>query len=189
MNCGTVQDGVLIHRITDGYCGMEVELQILQAFCHKVFELHRLKPLSVDICSERGFTSRIWRQSPPGIVDLSHQTGKGFCFCARLSLEILCTSANIPTPMLLETVKKMFLHLEFMLTTQGSIATHGIGSTRPNKSIDAGVLSSDLAGVMMPAPDSTPECVGIPGLSLHYDEFIVYDVSQVKIRYLFRVKL
>jgi len=71
----------------------------------------------------------------------------------------------------------------------GSIATHGIGSTRPNKSIDAGVLSSDLAGVMMPAPDSTPECVGIPGLSLHYDEFIVYDVSQVKIRYLFRVKL
>jgi hypothetical protein len=85
--------------------------------------------------------------------------------------------------MLPETVKKKFLRLEFMLTTQGSIATHGIGfvcscvfvnpsfsSTRPNKSINAGVLSSDLAGVKMPAPDSTPEYVGIPGLSLQYDE-------------------
>jgi hypothetical protein len=93
-----------------------------------------------------------------------------------------------------ETVKKRFIHLEFVLITQGSIATHGIGfvnswflvnpffsSTRPNKSIDAGVLSSDLAGVMMAAPDSKPEYVGIPGLSLQYDEVRVYPVLHTQL--------
>jgi hypothetical protein len=42
--------------------------------------------------------------------------------------------------------------------------------TRPNKSVDAGVLSSDLTGMMMAAADSQPEDSGIDGLCLQYDE-------------------
>jgi hypothetical protein len=42
--------------------------------------------------------------------------------------------------------------------------------TRPNKSVDAGVLSSDLTGMMMAAADSQPENSAIDGLSLQYDE-------------------
>lgn len=40
-------------------------------------------------------------------------------------------------------------------------------------------------------PDTTvrPGDTQVPGASLQYNEYIVYDVSQVRLRYLFRVKM
>lgn len=42
--------------------------------------------------------------------------------------------------------------------------------TRPDKFIDAGVLSPELAGIKMPSVDCTVEQVSTPGLVLQYDE-------------------
>jgi hypothetical protein len=47
-----------------------------------------------------------------------------------------------------------------------------ISRTRPNKFVDAKVLSPDLAGIMMPAPDSQAENVNLPNLNLVYDEVL-----------------
>ena len=42
--------------------------------------------------------------------------------------------------------------------------------TRPNKFVDAKVLSPDLAGVMMVSADSTTQHLNVSGLILEYDE-------------------
>jgi poly [ADP-ribose] polymerase len=76
----------------------------------------------------------------------------------------------------------------------GHLATKGIGRTQPKEWEDAGKAlgNVELTNVEMPkvsgkeatiAKDMNP-----PGTYLQYNEYIVYDVSQVKIRYLFRCK-
>ncbi|KAA8912459.1 poly polymerase catalytic domain-containing protein [Sphaerosporella brunnea] len=76
----------------------------------------------------------------------------------------------------------------------GSLATKGIGRTQPSQWEDAGKAlgNPELEGVLMPKvsgkeTDITKD-VNPPGAYLQYNEYIVYDISQVKIRYLFRCK-
>ncbi|KAG0633555.1 poly [ADP-ribose] polymerase 2-B [Tuber brumale] len=76
----------------------------------------------------------------------------------------------------------------------GRLATKGLGRTAPLKWEDAGVVHGDLGGVQMPLV--TGQEANVTGnvkkaniySGLEYNEYIVYNVSQVKIRYLFRVK-
>ncbi|PWW78625.1 PARP-domain-containing protein [Tuber magnatum] len=76
----------------------------------------------------------------------------------------------------------------------GRLATKGLGRTVPLEWEDAGVVHGDLKGVQMPMVSGQEANVtgdarkGSNRPVLQYNEYIVYNVSQVKIRYLFRVK-
>jgi len=70
------------------------------------------------------------------------------------------------------------------------LSTWGVGRTAPLAWKDAGNVHKSLAGISMPdvmakPPGDTKE----HGAYLQYNEFIVYDVAQIKLRYLFRVTM
>ncbi|KAG7090733.1 hypothetical protein E1B28_009823 [Marasmius oreades] len=70
----------------------------------------------------------------------------------------------------------------------GKRATKGIGRTQPNKWKDAGEALGvgELKGCHM--PDGKPGTFDISGY-LQYNEYIVYDVSQIRVKYLLMVKM
>lgn len=73
---------------------------------------------------------------------------------------------------------------------QNCLSTLGVGRTAPKAWKDASCIHPSLKGVSMPdvvsvAPGATNE----KGVILQYNEYIVYDVAQIKLRYLFRVKM
>ena len=70
----------------------------------------------------------------------------------------------------------------------GALATKGKGRTAPLKWMDAQCVSEELKGVKMPDVNVDTGDVNEAGLYLQYNEYIVYNVAQVKIRYLFRCK-
>lgn len=71
----------------------------------------------------------------------------------------------------------------------GCIATIGKGRTIPESWVDAGIhLGEEFKGVLMADPEKKTINQDLPlGAVLQYNEYICYDVSQVRIRYLFRV--
>ncbi|KAB8349786.1 hypothetical protein FH972_023800 [Carpinus fangiana] len=71
---------------------------------------------------------------------------------------------------------------------KGKIATLGIGRTCPQGWVDAGdVISPQLKGVQMPDPKLEPgDQKQHPTAYLQYNEYICYDVAQIKIKYLLR---
>ncbi|TFK29997.1 PARP-domain-containing protein [Coprinopsis marcescibilis] len=74
-----------------------------------------------------------------------------------------------------------------------AIATKGLGRTVPQQWEDASAIHPDLAGIQVPKvtgseTNITGNSSDLQGLCLQYNEYIVYNVSQVKLRYLFRVK-
>ncbi|KAL1897016.1 hypothetical protein Sste5346_004219 [Sporothrix stenoceras] len=72
---------------------------------------------------------------------------------------------------------------------QGLYSTLGQGRTAPPAWKDASAVHKDLAGVQMPDVSSPPTDTNVPNAGLYYNEYIVYDVNQVRLRYLFRVKM
>ncbi|KAJ3905195.1 PARP-domain-containing protein [Lentinula edodes] len=72
---------------------------------------------------------------------------------------------------------------------QGKRATKGIGRTAPTKWKDAGkaLNNEELEGCIMPdgpcADDPSPKGY------LQYNEYIVYDISQIRVKYLFMVQM
>lgn len=72
---------------------------------------------------------------------------------------------------------------------QGYISTWGVGRNAPNGWKDAGSVHPDLKGIKMPDVSTEPGPTDESDASLFYNEYIVYDVSQVKLRYLFRVQM
>jgi poly [ADP-ribose] polymerase len=74
--------------------------------------------------------------------------------------------------------------------SEGCISTWGVGQTAPAEWKDAGAIHASLKGVNMPSVSKTP-----PGPTnednayLLYNEYIVYDISQIKLKYLLRVKM
>lgn len=74
---------------------------------------------------------------------------------------------------------------------QGKISTHGLGSTVPQAWKDAGCVHDELKGVQMPDVISKPpgQSTEVLNFGLLYNEYIVYDVAQVRLRYLFRVQM
>ncbi|KAF9877171.1 hypothetical protein CkaCkLH20_05437 [Colletotrichum karsti] len=71
----------------------------------------------------------------------------------------------------------------------GMLSTWGQGRTGPSKWMDASCVDPSLQGIQMPDTTVTPGDTGIQSAGLFYNEFIVYDVAQVRLRYLFRVKI
>ncbi|TFB04103.1 Poly [ADP-ribose] polymerase 2 [Trichoderma ghanense] len=71
----------------------------------------------------------------------------------------------------------------------GMESTWGMGMTAPPKWMDAGVVHDSLEGIQMPDISEKPCATNVDGAYLQYNEFICYDVAQVKLRYLFRVQM
>ncbi|KAF6239847.1 hypothetical protein HO173_002394 [Letharia columbiana] len=71
----------------------------------------------------------------------------------------------------------------------GCIATWGRGATAPRGWKDAGCVNADLKGVMMPNTTKEPGPANYASSYLQYNEYIAYDIAQVKLRYLLRVEM
>lgn len=70
---------------------------------------------------------------------------------------------------------------------QGKIATLGQGRSTPSGWKDATCLTPELKGVTM--PDVAVGQARNDKASLQYNEYIVYDVAQIRQRYLFYVHM
>ncbi|KAJ4289291.1 hypothetical protein N0V88_007042 [Collariella sp. IMI 366227] len=154
-----------------------------------------------------GILSQGLRIAPPEAPVSGYMFGKGiyladmssksanYC-CAGISggtaLLLLC-EAELGSPM------QELIHASYNAgedaKKKNMVATWGQGRTGPSKWKDAKVVHPDLAGVMMLTEDFKPDMsvapgdTKIPNASLYYNEYIAYDVQQVKLRYLLRVNM
>ncbi|CRG86204.1 poly [Talaromyces islandicus] len=72
---------------------------------------------------------------------------------------------------------------------KGMHSTWGKGMTGPSKWKDAKSVNPALSGCMMPDVSVTPGPTKVENAYLQYNEYIAYDVAQVRLRYLFRVRM
>ncbi|MCJ1473966.1 hypothetical protein MMC13_002622 [Lambiella insularis] len=74
---------------------------------------------------------------------------------------------------------------------RGCYSTWGKGSTGPHGWKDAGCVHNSLKGVTMPDTSHPPGKTDVDDDVAHlaYNEYIAYDVAQICLRYLFRVKM
>lgn len=70
---------------------------------------------------------------------------------------------------------------------QGKLATLGKGRAIPSVWKNAGCVNPDLKGVLM--PDTTVAPKKEDGVYLQYNEYIVYDVAQIRVKYLLLVHM
>jgi poly [ADP-ribose] polymerase 2/3/4 len=68
------------------------------------------------------------------------------------------------------------------------LSTLGLGQTAPAGWKDAVCVHQSLKGVSMPDVTTPPKRLGV-GSQLMYNEYIVYDVAQIRLRYLLRVEI
>ncbi|KAF1998535.1 PARP-domain-containing protein [Amniculicola lignicola CBS 123094] len=71
----------------------------------------------------------------------------------------------------------------------GSLSTWGKGKIGPSVWKDAECVHPSLAGIRMPDVSTKPGDTNVPGAYLYYNEYIAYDISQVRLRYLLRIKM
>lgn len=69
------------------------------------------------------------------------------------------------------------------------ISTWGVGQTSPASWKDASSVHTGLKGVKMPDVKQAPGPSNEENAYLLYNEYIVYDVAQIRLRYLFRVEM
>ncbi|KAL1581927.1 hypothetical protein WHR41_09215 [Cladosporium halotolerans] len=122
------------------------------------------------------------------LADMSSKSANYCCpyDSGRHALLLLC-EAELGNPMQVLTGAQY--NAGATAKEQGLISTWGQGSTAPKGLKDAGVLHPSLKGVRMPDTTVSPGSTNVPGAYLMYNEFICYDVSQVRLRYLLRVKM
>ncbi|KAI8958151.1 PARP-domain-containing protein [Daldinia sp. FL1419] len=73
--------------------------------------------------------------------------------------------------------------------SKGMLSTWGQGTTGPSQWKDAECIHPSLKGVKMPDTSVKPGPTGVPNAYLLYNEYICYDISQVRLRYLLRVRM
>jgi poly [ADP-ribose] polymerase 2/3/4 len=69
------------------------------------------------------------------------------------------------------------------------ISTKGVGQTVPQAWKDAGCVHEDLKGVKMPKGQVGPNTELSKAGYLQYNEYIAYDVNQLRLRYLLKVRM
>ncbi|KAK9418123.1 putative Poly polymerase catalytic domain-containing protein [Seiridium unicorne] len=72
---------------------------------------------------------------------------------------------------------------------KGMLSTWGQGTTGPKQWKDADCVNPSLKGIKMPDTKVKPGTTDVPNANLLYNEYIAYDVAQVRLRYLFRVRM
>ncbi|KAK4869128.1 hypothetical protein LT330_006128 [Penicillium expansum] len=122
-------------------------------------------------------------------VYLADTSSKSANYCCHhnsrgMGLLLLC-DAELGAPML--ELEHSDYNAGAVAHNEGKIATLGKGSYIPGGWKDAGCLSPALQGVTM--PDVNIGMDQIPQSGLYYNEYIVYDVAQIRQRYLFQVKM
>ncbi|KAL9596908.1 MAG: hypothetical protein Q9179_004451 [Wetmoreana sp. 5 TL-2023] len=70
----------------------------------------------------------------------------------------------------------------------GRLSVHGVGQWRPGGWVDAEVVHPDLKGVKMPDPSKAIRYLSHDKIRLNYNEYIVYDPAQIRLRYLIRTR-
>ncbi|OJD25914.1 hypothetical protein ACJ73_02712 [Blastomyces percursus] len=148
-----------------------------------------------------GILSQGLRIAPPEAPVTGYMFGKGVYFadissksanycCAhssdRIGVLMLC-DVELGSPML-ELVDSDY-HADENAKKQGSLSTLGKGKTVPQGWKDAGCVSEDLKGVLMPDVSSPPETLDSTDAWLQYNEYIVYDVAQIRVKYLLYVHM
>ena len=147
-----------------------------------------------------GILSQGLRIAPPEAPVSGYMFGKGVYLAdmSSKSANYCCSyqSGNVGLLLLCEAelgrspLKLVYANSDAGITAkqQGCISTLGAGMTVPQKWKDAAAIHSGLKGVLMPDLSAG---VGPSGetTSLLYNEYIVYDVAQVRMRYLLRVAM
>ncbi|KAI1166566.1 PARP-domain-containing protein [Nemania serpens] len=110
--------------------------------------------------------------------------------CSHISnghaLLLLC-EAELGDP--LQTLTGAAYNASETAKANGMLSTWGQGATGPSKWKDAGCVHPSLKGVRMPDTTVKPGPTGYPNAYLQYNEYICYDISQVRLRYLLRVRM
>ncbi|KAG0154574.1 hypothetical protein PDIDSM_142 [Penicillium digitatum] len=122
-------------------------------------------------------------------VYLADTSSKSANYCCPynsrgMGLLLLC-DAELGAPML--ELEHSNYNAGEVAHSEGKIATLGKGSNIPGGWKDAGCLNPSLQGVTM--PDVAMGMTEDPQSGLYYNEYIVYDVAQIRQRYLFQVKM
>ncbi|PGH03023.1 poly [ADP-ribose] polymerase [Blastomyces parvus] len=148
-----------------------------------------------------GILSQGLRIAPPEAPVTGYMFGKGVYFadissksanycCSRSSDNIgvlmLC-DVELGNPML-ELVDSDY-HAGENAKKQGSLSTLGKGKTVPKGWKDAACVHEDLKGAIMPDVSSPPEELEKTDAWLQYNEYIVYDVAQIRVKYLLYVEM
>lgn len=147
-----------------------------------------------------GILSQGLRIAPPEAPVSGYMFGKGVYFAdmssksanycyhsisANMGLLLLC-DVELGDPML-ELMYADF-NADSTARSSGRISTLGKGNTAPPVWKDAGCVHESLKGVKMPDVTTPPGPTANAGL-LYYNEYIVYDVAQIRQKYLFHVHM
>ncbi|ROW09318.1 hypothetical protein VPNG_05860 [Cytospora leucostoma] len=125
-------------------------------------------------------------------VYLADMSSKSAGYCASYisdgtALLLLC-EAELGEPM--QELLGADSHAGNKAKSKGLLSTWGKGRTGPSVWKDASCVHPSLAGVKMPDTcRGPPGPTAVNGACLEYNEYICYDVAQVRLRYLFRVKM
>ncbi|KAM0328806.1 hypothetical protein ACHAQA_005220 [Verticillium albo-atrum] len=148
-----------------------------------------------------GILSQGLRIAPPEAPSTGYMFGKGIYladmssksanYCCHhqsdnTALLLLC-EAELGDPM--QKLTNSSYNAGTSAKQQGLLSTWGQGSTGPSKWKDAGDVHASLKGIKMPDLSEAPGATNVANANLLYNEFITYDVSQVRLRYLLRVKI
>ena len=149
-----------------------------------------------------GILSQGLRIGPPEAPANGYMFGKGVYFAdmSSKSANYCRSSASNDVGLLLlcevELGRPALHELAFNYNAEqdakrlGRLSVRGEGSTAPVFWRDASCVNKTLKGVQMPDLVTPPrKQPGAAAGSLHYNEYIVYDVAQVRQRYLFRVEI
>ncbi|KAK4463012.1 putative poly polymerase 2 [Cladorrhinum samala] len=148
-----------------------------------------------------GILSQGLRIAPPEAPVSGYMFDKGIYLAdmASKSANYCCSYLSDNTALLLLCEAELgdpmqeLLHSNSMAAThaknKGMISTWGKGRNGPLKWKDASCVHPSLQGVSMPDTTVLPGDTNFPNASLWYNEYIAYDVSQVRLRYLFRIKM
>ncbi|KAJ4201266.1 hypothetical protein NW767_006915 [Fusarium falciforme] len=122
------------------------------------------------------------------LADMSSKSA-GYC-CSYISnghaLLLLC-EAELGDP--LQKLTQADYDAGDNAKAKGMHSTWGQGNTGPSKWVDAGFVHESLKGIKMPDTKVKPGPTNVKNASLYYNEYICYDIAQVKLRYLLRVKI
>ncbi|KAG1757989.1 poly polymerase catalytic domain-containing protein [Suillus lakei] len=136
------------------------------------------------------------RIAPPEAPVTGYMFGKGVYFADSAGYCFASLSNQIGVLLLCEVAVKPFLEMSHAnynadedCKKSQKLATKGVGMTQPTDWQDAGMAlgHKELEGVYMPKGEVSN--VNPPGAYLMYNEYIVYDPSQIRLRYLLMVKM
>lgn len=148
-----------------------------------------------------GILSQGLRIAPPEAPVTGYMFGKGIYLAdmSSKSANYCCSYASGGTALLLLCEAELGNPMQELTDAsynagddakaKGMFSTWGKGQTGPKKWKDAGKIHQNLKGVKVPDVSVKPGDTKVPNAYLLYNEFITYDVAQVKLRYLFRVKM